>query len=100
MYLQCFSSNLLLLFRLHATKRPHVVQPVRQFHNNYADFFCHCKEKLPQILSLDICYRCHARYLANLAKPGFPLDNAPDSWAKPLAYLLKGDIVCILNSIM
>ena len=99
-HLQCFSSNLLLLFWLHAAKSAHVVQPVSQLDHNNAYFFGHGQEQLAKVLCLDICPRRHARDLADLTEPSLALYNASDCRAKPIANLLKRDIVGVLYGIM
>lgn len=76
------------------------MQPVRQLHHNDAYFFSHGQEELSQVLRLDISPRGHPRYLADLAEPGFSLNNAPDRRAEPVANLLKRDVVGVLNSIV
>lgn len=98
--LQRLSSNLLLLLGLHAAQGAHVVQAVRQLDHDDPYFFSHGKEQLPQVLGLDVSARRHARDLADLAEPRFPLDDSPDCRAKPVADLLEGDVVCVLHGVM
>ena len=76
-YLQCFSSNLLLLLRLHAAQSAHVVQPICQLDHNDPYFFSHGQKELPEVLRLDICSRSHARDLADLAEACFALNYSP-----------------------
>jgi len=59
-HLQRLSSNLLLLLRLHAAQRAHVMQPVRQLHHNDPYFFSHGQKQLPEVFCLHICPRGHA----------------------------------------
>ena len=79
--------NLLLALRREVLKRSHIVQPVGELDEHYADVIHHGKHHLAQVLGLLL----FARGKVNLPDLGDAFDNMRDLFAKLLANVHNRD---------
>ena len=93
--IQCFLGFFPLFFRFHMVQGTHIVQPVRQFDQNYTDILCHGKEHLTVVFCLHF-FLCRIGQFAQFC---YTVYDGSDLFAEHIGDVFI-TVLCVLNDIM
>ena len=93
--IQGFLSLFFLFLRLHIVQGAHIVQPVRQFDQNYTDILCHGKEHLTVVF----CLRFFLRRIGQFPQFCDAVYQCRDLFAEQIGDIFIA-VFCVLDDIM
>ena len=93
--IQSFLCFFLLFFRLHIIQGTHIVQPVRQFDQNYADILCHGQEHLTVVFCLHFFF-CRIGQFTQFC---YTIHQCSNFFAEHIGDVFIA-VFCVLNDVM